>query len=365
MALVDSLQPDRPGDRLGRVAVASGGSRSDDPNIETLVATLGHGFRRPELLRQALTHASATPNRRGGQADYERLEFLGDRVLALIIADLLIARFPAEPEGALARRLSALVCRETLAVVAGEIGLDRHLILGPGEQGPEVGASLLADACEAVIGALYLDGGLRAAAGFVEPHWIPCLEAEPTPPQDAKTTLQEWAQGRGLPLPDYREVAREGPPHEPLFTLEVTVQGHAPARGRGRSKRLAQQGAAASLLNRLTGQGDGQVDSQVDGQAENTCCMLAVQADGKSLMTVKGMGTIDSLHPLQQAFIELGAIQCGFCTPGMLCAAQAFLEEYPKPTRHEIKVGISGNLCRCTGYVKIIDAIEAVAQGKY
>ena len=261
MALVDPLQPDRPGHQLGRMPVAGGGSCPDDPNIETLVATLGHGFRRPELLRQALTHASATTNRRGEQADYERLEFLGDRVLALIVVDLLIARFPAEPEGALARRLSALVRRETLAAVAGQIGLDRHLILGPGEQGPEVGASLLADACEAVIGALYLDGGLRAAAAFVEPHWIPCLEAEPTPPQDAKTALQEWAQGRGLALPDYREVAREGPPHEPWFTLEVTVQGHAAASGRGRSKRLAQQAAAASLLKRLTGQVDSRADS--------------------------------------------------------------------------------------------------------
>ncbi len=103
----------------------------------------------------------------------------------------------------------------------------------------------------------------------------------------------------------------------------------------------------------------------VDGLAENACCMLAVQADGKDIMTVKGMGTIDNLHPLQKAFIELGAIQCGFCTPGILCAAKAFLQEYPKATRHEIKIGISGNLCRCTGYVKIIDAIEAVVQGKY
>ena len=103
----------------------------------------------------------------------------------------------------------------------------------------------------------------------------------------------------------------------------------------------------------------------VDGQAENTCCMLAVQAEGKSIETVKGMGNVDSLAPLQQAFIELGAIQCGFCTPGMLCAAKAFLAEYPQATREEIKVGISGNLCRCTGYVKIVDAIDAVIQGKY
>jgi carbon-monoxide dehydrogenase small subunit len=93
--------------------------------------------------------------------------------------------------------------------------------------------------------------------------------------------------------------------------------------------------------------------------------MLAVQAEGKSIETVKGMGNVDSLAPLQQAFIELGAIQCGFCTPGMLCAAKAFLAEYPRATREEIKVGISGNLCRCTGYVKIVDAIDAVIQGKY
>ena len=103
----------------------------------------------------------------------------------------------------------------------------------------------------------------------------------------------------------------------------------------------------------------------VDGQAENTCCMLAVQVEGKSIETVKGMGNVDSLDPLQKAFIELGAIQCGFCTPGMLCAAKAFLAEYPQATRDEIKVGISGNLCRCTGYVKIVDAIEAVVQEKY
>ncbi len=103
----------------------------------------------------------------------------------------------------------------------------------------------------------------------------------------------------------------------------------------------------------------------VDGRAENTCCMLAVQAEGKVVETVKGMGSVESLHPLQESFIELGAIQCGFCTPGMLCAAKGLLSEYPAASRDEIKVGISGNLCRCTGYVKIIDAIEAVVQGKY
>jgi ribonuclease-3 len=176
-------------------------------------------------------------------------------VLALIISDLLLARFPQEAEGALARRLSALVRRETLAEVAAGIELGEHLIFAKSEQ--EAGASanpaLLANACEAVIGALYLDGGLAAARDFVLPLWTPLLEAEQIPPQDAKTALQEWAQGRGLALPEYREVRREGPPHEPVCTVEVSVIGQPPARGEGRSKRLAEQAAAARLLAELDG----------------------------------------------------------------------------------------------------------------
>jgi ribonuclease-3 len=157
---------------------------------------------------------SATRGASGNLISYERLEFLGDRVLGLIIAKLLFQRFPAEPEGDLARRLAALVRKETLA---------------GGAENP----SVLADACEAVIGALYLDGGLAAAERFVLSYWTPFLEAEDTPPQDAKTALQEWAQGRALPLPAYREVARNGPPHEPHFTVEVRVEGHEPARAQG------------------------------------------------------------------------------------------------------------------------------------
>ena len=223
-------------------------------DLEDLASRLSHGFKRKQLLRQALTHPSAA-----GEAtqSYERLEFLGDRVLALVVSDLLLARFPHEAEGALARRLSALVRRETLAKVAMGMDLGDHLILARSEQ--EAGASenpaLLANACEAIIGALYLDGGLAAARDFVLPLWTPLLEAEPTPPQDAKTALQEWAQGRGLALPEYREVHREGPPHEPVFTVEVNVIGQPSARGEGRSKRLAEQAAAARLLAEI---GDGQ-----------------------------------------------------------------------------------------------------------
>ena len=216
---------------------------------------LGHGFARPELLTRALTHPSAATRRDGIDDSYERLEFLGDRVLGLIVADLLMARFPREAEGALALRHAELVRRETLAEVAREIGLDDYLRLAKGEEaaGERQNPALLANACEAVIGALYLDGGLPVAWAFVERLWAARLEADVRPPQDAKTALQEWAQARALGLPKYREVGREGPAHEPYFTLEVAVEGQEPARGEGRSKRLAEQAAAARLLARLRG----------------------------------------------------------------------------------------------------------------
>ncbi len=220
-----------------------------------LTQRLGHGFARPELLVRALTHPSAATRRGALDDSYERLEFLGDRVVGLIVADLLLACFPEEQEGALAVRHAELVRRETLAEIAGEIGLERYLRLAKGEEaaGERRNPALLANACEAVIGALYLDGGLGAAENFVAPLWRVRLEAAERPPQDAKTALQEWAQGRALGLPKYREVGREGPAHEPHFTLEVEVGGQEPARGEGRSKRLAEQAAAERLLARLRG----------------------------------------------------------------------------------------------------------------
>ncbi len=224
-----------------------------------LAERLGHGFAQPELLARALTHPSAATRQGGIDDSYERLEFLGDRVLGLIVADLLMARFPREPEGPLAVRHAELVRRETLAEVAGEIGLHDFLRLAKGEEaaGERHNPALLANACEAVIGALYLDGGLAVAWAFVERLWGGRLEAVAQPPQDAKTGLQEWAQARALGLPKYREVGREGPAHEPHFTIEVEVggpgQGQEPARGEGRSKRLAEQAAAARLLARLRG----------------------------------------------------------------------------------------------------------------
>jgi carbon-monoxide dehydrogenase small subunit len=100
----------------------------------------------------------------------------------------------------------------------------------------------------------------------------------------------------------------------------------------------------------------------LDGKPVLSCLMLAPQADGRSITTVEGLSTDGGLHPLQQAFMELGAPQCGFCTPGMLMAAAGLLSENPDPTREEVREAISGNICRCSGYVKVVDAVIAAAR---
>lgn len=224
--------------------------------LDAFTGRLEHRIRDRELFVAALTHPSAKGQADAGAESYERLEFLGDRVFGLIIADLLLQRFPCEAEGALARRFAALVRREALAEVALDIGLDRAVLLAKGEHeaGEASNPAILADVCEALIAALYRDGGLAIARAFVSAHWTARLEADPKPPQDAKTALQEWAQGRGLKLPVYRELARQGPPHQPLFSVEVSVAGFEPAEGKGRSKRLAEQQAAGQLLSRLPDQ---------------------------------------------------------------------------------------------------------------
>ena len=220
---------------------------------DALARRLGHQFTNPDLLERALTHASR--NARGGEAvdTYERLEFLGDRVLGLVVADLLYHHFPDEEEGALARRFAMLVRREALAEVAQELDFGPAGILARGEEaaGAHENPAILSDCCEAVIAALYLDAGLETARRFIEEHWRPRLEADPTPPKDAKTELQEWAQGQGRPLPIYTEVGRHGPPHDPWFTITVEVDGEETAEGSGSSKRQAEQAAAETLLSRV------------------------------------------------------------------------------------------------------------------
>ncbi len=225
------------------------GSRRDP-----LEETLGRRFTRPDLLRQALTHSSAARSRQSRGESNERLEFLGDRVLGLVAARLIYERFPDEDEGAMARRHAALVRREALARVAERIGLADHIVLSHGEEeaGGRKNPGLLADACEAVIAALYLDGGLDAAHQFIRRHWQPLMEEDSTPPQDPKTALQEWAQAHGLALPAYAETGREGPPHEPVFTVRVSLDGLGSVTASGPSKRAAQQGAAQAMLEKVT-----------------------------------------------------------------------------------------------------------------
>jgi ribonuclease-3 len=218
-----------------------------------LASFTDHVFTRPELLTEALTHPSAARRRGSARRGYERLEFLGDRVLGLIVAELLWRRFPSEAEGELTRRHTHLVRREALAEVAQAVGIGPRIIVSAGEDaaGVRQNPSVLADVCEAVIAALYLDGGLPAARSFVERWWEARLAGLGAPPRDPKTALQEWAQGRGLPLPVYRTVNTEGPAHKRRFTVTVGVEGLPPATATGSSKRAAETAAAAAALAAL------------------------------------------------------------------------------------------------------------------
>lgn len=226
------------------------------PHTE-LEAVLGHTFSDRALLRRALTHSSVARNAAERLETNERLEFLGDRVLGLVVAEMLFARFPEEEEGALARRHAHLVCRPALARVAAGIDLGTYVALGRSEEdgGGRESPALQANACEALIAALYLDGGMEAAGHFIRTHWAALMEEDPRPPKDAKTTLQEWAQARGLALPAYTVIAREGPDHAPQFTIEARLDGHPPVTAEGASKRAAEQAAAAALLETLDKEG--------------------------------------------------------------------------------------------------------------
>ena len=212
---------------------------------------LGHTFTSQRLFTEALTHSSFQGE--GPRHCNERLEFVGDRVLGLVIANLLFHRFPGEEVGALARRHAALVRREALVEIAEQLDLADCLRLSRGEEdaGGRRNPGLLADACEALIAAVYLDGGFAVATEVVERLWSELIKRDVSPPKDAKTILQEWAQGRGMPLPAYRATERSGPPHAPVFRVEVSVEGLDPVEATGPSKRAAERAAAASLLTKV------------------------------------------------------------------------------------------------------------------
>jgi ribonuclease-3 len=223
-------------------------------SLADLEIRLAYRFSDRSLAERALTHLSAAPpDLEGGRLEsYQRLEFLGDRVLGLAVADMLYAAYPQASEGELSIRLAALVRRDACAEVAALWDLGRHLRLGLGEvqTGGRKKTTILADVCEALIGAVFLDGGFVAARALIERAWGERMRAIAAPARDAKTALQEWAQARALGAPAYDEIERSGPDHAPIFTVRVTLEGYPPELGSASSKRAAEQAAAAAFMSR-------------------------------------------------------------------------------------------------------------------
>jgi ribonuclease-3 len=213
---------------------------------------IGYAFADKALLDRAFTHISALSGKSSRSGSYQRLEFLGDHVLGLVVSDMLFRAFPKADEGELSRRLADLVRTETCAEIARAIDLGSAIKLGTSEasSGGRRRTAILADVCEALIGAVFVDGGYSAAAMLVERLWSERMHALARPLRDPKTTLQEWAQARGLPTPSYREIARTGPHHDPEFRVAVELPELLPAEGVGRSKRAAEQAAAGAMLLR-------------------------------------------------------------------------------------------------------------------
>ena len=221
-----------------------------EKSLEALERTIGVPIRDRERFERALTHASLQTE--GGAKSYERLEFLGDRVLGLVIAERLFGQFPEADEGELSLRLNALVSAEACAEIADEIGLFDYVRQGTDlkKLKGERTRNIRADLVESLIAAIYLGEGLETARDFVIRHWGERLDADVVARRDPKTALQEWAHQRGPTAPRYEMIDRSGPDHEPVFVIRVTIEGIAPVEGRGRSKRIAEQEAAAEVLRR-------------------------------------------------------------------------------------------------------------------
>lgn len=215
---------------------------------EEIARRIGHSFKDRALLRHALTHASSQRK----HDHYERLEFLGDRVLGLIVAEYLFKTYPKHREGLMSARHSQLVRGDICAEAGRTLALSDFIVIGQGgrNKGLSVNATIMGDVVEALIAAIYLDGGLEAARQFIFQNWRPFLDSSTTALKDAKTFLQEWALSRALPIPAYGVISREGPEHAPSFVVAVQVAGREPTHGKGGSKRMAEQDAAARFLAR-------------------------------------------------------------------------------------------------------------------
>lgn len=224
---------------------------NDTNKLQALQKALDYQFSDLSLLERALTHTSA---RKKWADDNERLEFLGDRVLGLVVADMLWQRFPRESEGDLAKRHAHLVRGGAVAEIAVVLNLGSVLALSKGERdsGGKKNPHLLADACEAVIAAIYLDSNYDEAKRVVSSLWENQVVSQGQPPRDAKTLLQEWVQSKGHALPHYKLMSRDGPPHDPVFTIEVSIHDEEPSIGVGKSKRTAEQEAAKLMLKKVT-----------------------------------------------------------------------------------------------------------------
>ena len=221
-------------------------------DLSDLYPLLGHQFAQPELLSEALSHPSLDRRRQGGR-DYQRMEFLGDRVLGLVISTALYHDDPGADEGGLAVRFNTLVRRGTVADAARLIGLGPYILMGKSEarQGGRDKPAILADVCEAVIGALYLDGGFAVAEAFVLRYWAGFMANSGAAGKDPKTELQELIQGRSGEPPGYKIVSQEGPDHEPCFTVEVRAVGLEATQGEGGSRQEAEKAAARAMLKVL------------------------------------------------------------------------------------------------------------------
>lgn len=264
MADGHALRPDLLGDQMSTraaprrrapAATAHGsgmGGGAGGADLAAIERILGHRFADRALLVAALAHSSLGGRGAARAEGFDRLEFLGDRVIGLVIAEMILARYPADSEGAIARRHAALVNRDTLARVAREMDLGAYMQLSASEQqgGGRDNPGVLSDAFEALVAALYRDGGLEAARTFLVGRFAPLVVEVAVPPRDAKTALQEWAQGRGLSLPVYRTLSMSGPAHKPRIKVEARIEGLPPETAEGTSRRAAEQEAAAALLAR-------------------------------------------------------------------------------------------------------------------